>query len=76
MEVNNIEPVLPPVQSVVEISVPEVIFDVSGNGSKSATQFYRDTIVNKKDSLKVTNEAKNKQQKLIENFNKKYGTNF
>nr|WP_199002859.1 RHS repeat-associated core domain-containing protein [Flavobacterium sp. ASV13] len=59
-----------------EISIPKVTFDASGNGSRSATKFNKDTIVNKKDSARVTNEAKNIQQKRIENFNKKYGTDF
>lgn len=76
MEVNNTEPVLPPVQSVATISIPKVTFDASGNGSRSATKFNKDTIVNKKDSARVTNEAKNIQQNDIKNFNKKYGTDF
>ncbi|WP_346432371.1 RHS repeat-associated core domain-containing protein [Flavobacterium lipolyticum] len=70
------EPTMKTENSEVQISVPKVTFDASGNGSRSATKFNKDTIVNKKDSARVTNEAKNIQQKRIENFNKKYGTDF
>ncbi|MCD0464144.1 DUF6443 domain-containing protein [Flavobacterium sp. ENC] len=59
----------------IQISVPEVTFDESAN-SKSANLHTKDTVVSKKDSARVTNEAQKKQQKRIENFNKKYGTDF
>lgn len=59
----------------IQIQVPETTFDVTG-GSKSANLHYKETTVNRKDSAKVMNEARNKQQNDIKNFNKKYGTNF
>jgi RHS repeat-associated protein len=58
-----------------QISIPTVTFDASTN-SKSANLHTKDTTVSKKDSARVTNEAKKTQQKRIENFNKKHGTNF
>jgi hypothetical protein len=64
-----------PEGKTIQISIPTVTFDASTN-SKSANLHDKDTIVRKKDSARVTNEAKNIQQKRIENFNKKYGTNF
>ncbi|WP_264530376.1 RHS repeat-associated core domain-containing protein [Flavobacterium sp. N502540] len=70
------EPTMKTESSEVQISVPKVTLDASGNGSRSATKFFKDTIVNKKDSARVTNEAKNIQQNDIKNFNKKYGTDF
>jgi len=62
-------------ENQIQISIPTVTFDASPN-SKSANLHTKDTTVNKKDSARVTNEAENKQQKRIENFNKKYGTDF
>lgn len=50
-------------------------FDASAN-SKSANLHTKDTVVSKKGSARVTNEAKNIQQNDIKNFNKKHGTNF
>lgn len=59
----------------VQIKIPEVTFDESAN-SKSANLHTKDTVVSKKDSARVTNEAKIKQERRIQNFNKKHGTNF
>jgi RHS repeat-associated protein len=59
----------------ITISVPDVTFDNSPN-SKSANLHDKDTIVIRKDSARVSNAAINRQEKRIENFNKKYGTNF
>jgi len=70
------EPTMKTDSNEIQIEIPETTFDVSGNGSKSANSHYKETTVNKKDSAKVMNEAKNKQQNDIKNFNKKYGTDF
>ncbi|WP_240628189.1 DUF6443 domain-containing protein [Flavobacterium anhuiense] len=59
----------------ITISVPVVTFDNSPN-SKSANLHHKDTTVIRKDSARVSNAAVNRQEKRIENFNKKYGTNF
>lgn len=59
----------------ITISVPDVTFDNSPN-SKSANLHHKDINVMRKDSARVSNAAVNRQQKRIENFNKKYGTNF
>lgn len=63
-------------ENQTEISIPKVTFDVSDNGSRSATKFFKDTIVNKKDSARVNKQAENKQENDIKNFNKNYGPNF
>jgi RHS repeat-associated protein len=59
----------------IGISIATVTFDASAN-SKSANLHSKDTTVSRKDSARVTNEAKNIQQNDIKNFNKKHGTNF
>ena len=59
----------------IEVAIPKTTFDASTN-SKSSNSHHKDTIVNKADSAKVIDEAKNKQRKDIQNFNKKHGTNF
>jgi len=64
-----------PESETTEIKIPTVTFDASPN-SKSANLHFKDTIVNKKDSARVSNEAQNKQQNDIKKFNKKHGTNF
>lgn len=65
----------PEEDEIIEIKIPETTF-LEMTNSKSANKHEKDTLINKKDSLRVMNNAKEKQKNDTENFNKKHGTNF